>query len=211
VIDIVTEIWESSSMWPTWPATLLLIVVCGYWLLVVIGATTIEFLDFDFDLDGDVDGSILDLGFVPLRFLNLGSVPVMLWISIFSFSAWALSRWLSSEELSNTFVFTQHAPAMLRDFGIAVGVTKLLTEPLRGRFDPVEPNRAKQLIGQTCRITTGEATETFGEAEYLTEGSPLKLTVRISDGNLKKGDIATIVDYSSENNIYHVKLTTEEA
>ncbi len=208
-----TEFWEACISWPTWPATLLLLAVCGYWLLVIVGAVSLDFLDFDFDLDVDADvhGSLLDLGFVPLRFLNLGSVPVMLWVSVYAFATWVLSKWINSEALHQSFELAVDGPALLRDFGLGAIITKCITQPMRGKFDPVEPHSAKDLIGNTCTITTSEVTETFGEAEYITDGSPLKLKVRAVEGTLAKGDLATIVDFTPEKNIYFVKRIPEEA
>lgn len=207
------QLIEDCFSWPTLPATILLLLVCSYWLLFMIGALSLDFLDFDLDLDvdADLDGSLLDLGFVPLRFLNLGSVPVMLWISIFTFTVFVLSRSINSDGLHATFELATDGPAVLRDFGLAVIITKFITQPLRGRFDAVQPNLAKDLIGHICVITTSEVSETFGEAEYVTEGAPLKLKVRSTEQKLTKGDSAVIVEFTTENNIYLVKRAIEEA
>jgi hypothetical protein len=203
----VTQFIEACFSWPSFPATLLLLVVCGYWMLVMVGAMSIEILDFDldFDLDVDADASILQIGFVPLKWLNLGSVPTMLWISVFSFSAWVVSRLIDSPDPHAVFDWASDSRALIRDFGIAVFITKCVTQPLRGRFDPVEPNTIDQLIGSTCTVSTSQVTETFGEAVYATEGAPLKLMVRTIEGSLSKGDEAKIVDVLADKNIYIVQ------
>jgi len=213
----ILELLEPSLLWPTLPATVLLIVCCVYWLLVIVGAVTVDMLhiDFhDFHLDTDVDGSLLDLGFVPLRFLNLGRVPLMLWISVFALSAWGVSRLIISygglAEPHPHFVFSIDAPAIIRDSAIALAVTKVLTQPLRGIFDVIEPISAKELVGKTCVITTGEATPQNGEAQFATDGAPLSLNVRAVEGTLKKGELAEIFDYSPEENIYFVKRAKQE-
>ena len=102
------------------------------------------------------------------------------------------------------------AAAVFRNAGIAVLVTKVLTQPLRGKFDDVEPVKAKELIGGTCVITTGEANQKFGEAQFATEGAPLTLTVRAVEGSLAKGEQAEIVDFSPEENIYFVRSMNPE-
>ena len=84
-------------------------------------------------------------------------------------------------------------------------LTKIITQPLRGRFDPVEPNKAEDLVGQTCVVTTSEVTKTFGEAKLATEGAPLRLKVRNGDGTLHKGDFAVIVEVAPEDNTYFVE------
>jgi hypothetical protein len=86
----------------------------------------------------------------------------------------------------------------IRNFAIALVLTKLFTQPLRGKFDAEEPNAAADLIGQSCRIVTSEVNERFGQAEYATEGAPLKLNVRTRRAELTKGDAAVIVDFDPE-------------
>ena len=58
---------EGCFSWPSLPATVLLLLVCGYWCLVILGALDMDILDFDLDidLDADVDASILQVGFIP--------------------------------------------------------------------------------------------------------------------------------------------------
>ena len=204
------EFLQGCFSWPTWPATVLLLMVLVYWLLVIVGAVDLELLNFDFELDIDVGGSVLDLGFVPFRFLNLGSVPVMLWISICSSIAWLTTRLISVPEPHPTFDLAADGKALLRDFGIAIMATKFITNPLRGRFDPVEPNRAQDLIGRTCVVTTSEVTQSFGEAQFATEGAPLILNIRATEEQLTKGDVAKIVDFTPEKNIYYVMKSDRE-
>lgn len=189
--------------------SLLVLTVCGYWLLVMVGVLDLEIFDFDFDFDidadVDVDSSILHVGFIPLKWLNLGSVPTMLWMSVFALAAWMTSRLINSPIPHESFDWLTDGRAILRDLGIAILITKGVTQPLRGRFDPVEPNRARDMIGMTCRVTTSEVTGSFGEAEYATSGAPLKLTVRAIEKNLAKGDEALIVDFAPDQNVYFVK------
>ena len=163
---------EGCFSWPSLPATVLLLLVCGYWCLVILGALDMDVLDFDLDidLDADVDASILQVGFIPLKWLNIGSVPTMLWLSVFSLTGWMASRLMNSPTSHVNLDLATDGLAILRDMGIAVFLTKCLTQPLRGRFDPKEVNLAKDLIGGICKVTTSEVTESFGEAEYSTDG-----------------------------------------
>jgi len=84
-------------------------------------------------------------------------------------------------------------------------LTKVMTQPLRGRFDLVEPNKTEDLVGQTCVVTTSEVTETFGEAECATEGAALRLNVRNDKGDISKGDTVLITYFRSESNEYVVE------
>ena len=198
---------EGCFSWPSYPATLLLLAICGYWVLVVVGALDLDFLDidFDFDIDADIDSSILQFGFVPLKWLNLGSVPTMLWGSVFALAAWMTSRLFNSPVPHGSFEWLSDGQAILRDMGIAMLITKGVTQPLVGKFDVVEPNTAAKLIGSTCTVTTSEVTDSFGEARFATDGAPLKLTVRAENEPLAKGDQALIVAFDSETNSYLVK------
>ena len=200
---------ESCFSWPTLPASVLLLCICVYWLMMILGAVDLEFLDIDVDLDLDVnvdaDISVLQIGFVPLKWLNIGSVPTMLWGSIFAVVAWMVSRLWNSPLPHPTFEWTSDPLAIIRDFGVAAMLTKVITQPLRGRFDIVEPNKAEDLVGRTCVVTTSEVTETFGEAEFATEGAPLRLNVRNDRGDVSKGDTVLITYFRSESNVYVVE------
>lgn len=198
---------EGCFSWPSFPATVLVLLVCGYWCLVILGALDMEVLDFDldFDLDADADTSILQAGFIPLKWLNIGSVPTMLWLSVFAVSGWMVSRLINSPAPHPEFDLLADGQAILRDMGIAIFITKCLTQPLRGRFDPKAVNLARDLIGGSCQVTTSEVTDTFGEAEYSTGGAPLKLRVRTEEANLTRGDEAVIVGFQREQNVYLIK------
>jgi len=205
----VEQFIESCFSWPSWPASVLLLCVCVYWVLMIVGAVDLDFLDIDVDLDLDMDvdadPSILEFGFVPLKFLNIGSVPTMVWGSIFALVCWTVSRLWNSPLPHPSFEWTSDPLAIIRDFGVAAMLTKVITQPLRGRFDPVEPNKAEDLVGQTCIVTTSEVTEAFGEAEFATEGAPLRLKVRNGKGDISKGDTVLITYFRSETNEYVVE------
>lgn len=203
------EFAQNCFAWPSLPATVLLLAVCGYWLLVIAGAADVNFLDTELEVDLEAShGSILDLGFVPLRFLNLGTVPLMIWVSVFALAFWGTTR-----VIDGAAVYTQTADilqAVFRNAGIAVLATKLLTQPLRGRFLQQEPNTAEQLIGRTCVISAAEGAGPLGQAECPTGGAPLQLTVRSVDGVLTKGAAMQIVDFLPAENVYLVKRSSPE-
>ncbi len=53
-----TEFLSTTFSFPTVIFTVLLVVCCAYWLMVIVGALGIDALDFDFDgLDGAADGA----------------------------------------------------------------------------------------------------------------------------------------------------------
>jgi hypothetical protein len=195
------------------PATVLLLLVLLYWVLAILAGLELDFFDFDLDVDGTGDvESTLGLGFVALRFLNLGRVPLMIWLSVFALTYWLTSmlfdRLLDDpgrrEDLWYALQFG------VRDLAISIAATKLFTQPLRDKFEPVEPNPPEDLIGKPCVITTVEATEEFGQAQVKAEGAPLLLHVRTEQAALAKGDTAVIVDFDSKQNVYLVRKADPE-
>lgn len=191
--------------WPTLPFSVLLLAVCGYWLLVIAGAMDVELFDFDLDFDPGLDGheSFLDWGLVGLKWFNLGDVPLMVWMSAFALPAWIIST-IWDRNLADPAT-REIVVSVMRSAFVAVFAAKLLTQPLKGKLKHVEPNRIEELLGKTCVITTSEATPAFGQARYETEGAPLLLNVRTVEGAIGKGQIARIVDYSDELHIYYVR------
>ena len=197
---------------PILPATLLLILVALYWLMVIFGALTPDFLDWDVDLNGDlapdsVWDSVFGIGMGTLRFLNIGSVPIMLWTSMFALAFWLtamlLARPMPVESMTHVIV------AVLRNALIAVAATKLLTQPLRGRFDVVEPASGEELIDTVGEVTSFEVSPTSGQAIFPAAAAPLLLNVRSVDGCIDKGRRVRIVSYDAAMNIYHVELVDQ--
>lgn len=195
------------------PATVVLIVVMIYWSMAIVSG--LDFDLFDINLDIDADGaldSVTGFGFLVLRFLNIGRVPLMIWVSVFGLVFWLVSMLFSSlmdnpELRDQWFYASQYA---LRNLAIGVMFTKILTQPLRGKFDVVEPNRAEEMLGRECTVTSSSVDEAFGQAQYKTEGAPLNLHVRTRGESLAKGDRAVIVEYDRSQNIYYVARPKDE-
>ena len=197
-----------------------------YWLFVLTGAIGLDVFDFDLDLDIDADvdvdvdidadldvpsgqiGSMMSLGVVVLRFLNVGSVPVMLWFSIFSLALWTFTMILDNPAHHESMV--RGLLVLVRNGFFALVAVKALTQPLRGKFDPVEPTKPEDLIGQTCVITTTEVSETFGQGRHEMEAAPLLLNVRSTDTSLTKGDLAVIVGFDPHQHTYSVEKANQE-
>jgi len=178
----------------------LLALACVYWLFVILGAFDIDLFDFDLDFDVD-DGSALDLGLVPLRFLNLGDIPIMIWGSLFSLSFWFVAA-LTFNQWADRAAENPWSIVLGSGF-IALIATKLLTNPLRGKFTTKPPNTVEDMLGRECRLTA-ETTDTFGQAEVTTDAAPLRLNVRTHEGTLAKGTTVRIVDFDQEKHVYFV-------
>ncbi|MBX3439703.1 MAG: hypothetical protein KF861_19595, partial [Planctomycetaceae bacterium] len=78
---------------PTVIPTVLLGFVCLYWVSMILGGLDLDILDLDIHLEPGTEGheSFLDWGLVGLKWFNLGHVPFMIWMSVFSLTAWLMS------------------------------------------------------------------------------------------------------------------------
>ncbi len=202
MIDIV----ETYFQWPVLPFSILLCLVCAYWLLVILGGIDMDAIDFDLDLDADMDASVTDLGMLGLKWLNLGEVPVMLWLSIVSLAAWVVTMVFDRDMVNPTF--QQNAVAIARSLGIGILVAKLLTNPMRGKLRTKQPNTVQDMLGRTCSVITSEVTPKFGNGIcHVEDGAPLRLNIRTFEGSIPKDAVVQIVDFSPETGIYYVKET----
>lgn len=219
-----TELLQTCVVGGNVIPTTLLCLFLVYWLFVLTGTVGMDLFDFDldFDIDADVDAdvdfdlggtggsfnSMLSTGVIALKFLNIGNVPIMLWASLFSLSLWTLTMLL--DDPSHHESMLREAMILIRNGFFALIFAKALTQPLRGRFEPIEPNRPRDLVGTTCAITTSEVTETFGQAQHEAQGAPLLLNVRTTAEPLAKGDLAVIVAFDPHQRVYFVEKSDQE-
>jgi hypothetical protein len=230
------ELFETCISGANLGPTVLLGMVVLYWLFVIVGVFGLDLFDFDFDLDtdvgdvgdigdvsGDFDGDLdadvtpggastaLSFGAIVLKSVNIGKVPLMVWLSAFALSMWLITvLWdkpATHEDLGRELVI------LFRNTVLAVMAAKLLTQPLRGQFEDVEAQHAKDLVGRACAVTTPELTDENGQIRCDTGAAPLLLNARTKKESepLKKGDSAVIVGYQRDQGIYYVeKAQTEE-
>ncbi|WP_417381296.1 hypothetical protein [Gimesia sp.] len=204
------EIIKASLEWPTLPVTILLGICLLYWISVILGFMELDLLDFDLDFEIGTDGpSFLDFGFIGLRFLNIGEVPVMLWLSIFSLTMWMLSINFDAGVKINSAL--DYLPLAIRNIGISLVVTKLITQPFKGYFQFTPPNQIETLLGKSCVVTSTTVTDRFGQGELKTEGAPLKLHIRAEDETIQKGDLVRLADYNSEKQVFYVVKISQES
>ncbi len=204
------ELVEMYFQWPVLPFSVLLCLVTGYWLMVILGGIDMDMFDIDLDLDfdTDVDASVTDLGMLGLKWLNIGEVPFMMWLSLVALASWTV-----------TMIFDRHLVnpstqeiviAIGRSLGFGILAAKILTNPVRGKLRVKEPNTVQDMLGRTCSVVTSEVTPNFGNAICQVEdGAPLRLNVRTTEGSIPKDAIVQIVDFSPETGIYYVQETGE--
>jgi hypothetical protein len=204
----ITAFVENCFSGPVLPASLLLLLVTAYWLLVIVTGMGLDMMDFDLDLDTDSIDSVLDFGVTGLRFFNFGRIPIMIWGSVFSLCFWTISMLL--DHPSHRVAWPICGLMLLRNFVLTMGATKLLTHPLVGLFKSKRTLTREDLIGRWCIITTLEVTDQFGQAKIETDGAPLLLNVVNTDEELVKGDVAEVVDFDPHRNVYIVTKSNSE-
>ena len=194
--------------WPTIPMTVVLLICCAYWMLVMVGLMDLDTFDFDFSVDAEPVFGGTGVGFLSLRMLNLGNVPVMLWLSFFSLSGWLIS--MGIDRLPRPESWEARLVAIGRNTALALVATKILTNPLRGRFDPKEPNRVVDLLGRTGVVVSGEVNSESGQLRVETNAAPLLLNVMCRSGVIPKHSQARLIGYETEVRQYIVEIVPEE-
>lgn len=184
------EFVDAALGFPAVLFTFLLVVVVGYWLLVLLGALDIEALDFD--ADGDALGGI-----------GFAGVPVTVTASLLIAIAWFVS-------LVGTVLFSGvlllAILALLVALAVAWIATRLLVMPLRKLF-PSGPEASRaDFVGSVCVIRTGRVSETFGQAEVTAaDGSSAIIQVRQTGSDaFKSGTAALIYDYDADGEFFWV-------
>lgn len=204
-----TLFFEHCFTMPVLPSTLLVLLIVAYGVLVILGALDFELFDFDLDFDADADvGAFSSIGFVTLKFLNVGDLPVMIWLCIYGLVWWVLSLilWMVFDQNS---VDPRTTLLLGRNIVVSMLLTKFLTQPLANIFAKPSRHLPEDLIDRECEISTFRATEDFGQAKCQTEAAPLILDVKVREGELSKGQRALIIDYDSESRIYYVVAASE--
>ncbi|GAA2493408.1 hypothetical protein [Winogradskya humida] len=181
--------FEAVLSFPTVVFTPLLVVVIGYWLVVIVGGA-----------DPDGDGAADDGGGF-LGFLGLGGVPASVVLSLLVVFAWFGS-------LAGTELLDMIPVALVLAGAVAAAwiLTKVAVMAVK-RFLPTgpEPSRA-DFIGLTCVIRTGRVTRTFGQAEvHSPDGSSAIVQVRqAGDDDLRAGTTALLYDVDPEGEFFWV-------
>lgn len=219
---VVAEFIQACTQSPVNLAlSVMLVLILLYWIIVILGAVGLDSLDLDLDLDGepdidvdlDVDSetSVLHAGVGTsiLRFFNIGTVPVLILLSVFVLALWSIGV-ISYPWVGNWSILLQVLVLVPFSAG-ALLLTKLLTAPIAVLFRKMkEQEEAEQkldLIGKRCMIVSLTATHKHGQAEVQTDGAPLRLNVVTADNAsvLNKGDEAVLVAKDGTRGVYTIR------
>jgi hypothetical protein len=165
------EFLNATATFPTVLFTAGLMVVVGFWLLVLLGVA-----DHD-GFDGDVDTDALSLGGVPV------SVSASMLIALSWFFSLAGSVLLARTGMPSALLHLLGVVLLFASVIASWCMTRLLVRPLAKLF-PDEPGPSRQdFIGLTCTIRTGRVDADFGQAEVAArDGSTAVVQVRQNDG-----------------------------
>ena len=169
--------------------TPLLVIVIGYWLVVIAGGA---------DPDGD-GGEGAGGGFAGL--LGLGGAPAPVVLSLFVAVGWFAA--LAGQQLLGGLPGWLLLVAALV---IAWVLSRLAALALRRLWPArVEPSRA-DFLGLTCVIRTGRVTRTFGQAEvHAPDGSSAVVQVRqAGHDDLRAGTLALLFDVDPDGEFFWV-------
>ncbi|MEU8246426.1 hypothetical protein [Nonomuraea sp. NPDC048916] len=176
-----SEFLDVVLSFPTVIFSFLLVVVIGYWVIVVTGL---------FDLD-EADAA----------WLGLGGAPAGITVSLLVALAWLLS--LIGGQLVSGPALT--VVPVVAAAGAWVCVRAALA-PLRRLVPEPRVHSRGDFVGQMCVIRTGEATSDFGQAEVTaSDGSSAVVQVRTTgQDRLARGDDALIFDYDADGEFFWV-------
>jgi len=200
---------RAISSFPTSLFSLLLVVVVGYWVLVLAGGIGHGGHHIDGGTGGGTGGHGGHHGFGGLqRALGLGGVPITVAVSLVIAFAWFSA--LAGDQLR------QGGNGGLLLLGATAGGwlgARVLVWPLRRIMPaPVPPPSRRDFVGRACVIRTGRVGPDFGQAEVRAEdGAAAIVQVRQSTeeargvgSTLTAGAAALIYDYDAEGEFFRV-------
>ncbi|NES14445.1 MULTISPECIES: DUF1449 family protein [Micromonospora] len=189
----------AALSFPTVLFSFLLVVVVGYWLLVLTGVFD---LGEDLDVHGVPGGILAGLGF--------GGLPSAIVFSLLVGVAWFVS--LAGSALLDGFGFGAGAriavslAVLLAALLCAWLVTRLVAVPLSRLFPAGSEASRHAFVGRLCVIRTGQVTGDFGQAEVTAaDGSSAVVQVRQHRAEpLRAGSSALIYDYDPDGEFFWV-------
>jgi len=188
------------------------IFVVMYWIISLLTGLGLDALDFDLDFDADTDvggfDGFLGIGLVPLRWLNLGTVPLMVWLTFLAVAFFgasiAVAQWKPLENASTADIATR----VLLNLVAGLAITKIITQPMRNWFkeDFFESADVVGLNG-TTRITTDP---TRGKVFIERSAGDLFSEARTAGESIPNGTRVTVVGYDSDQKVYIVAALPSE-
>ena len=213
------EIWNLAISPQVLPLTILLVPVALYWLLNVLGAVDLDFLDVDLDThaahsaDGHHDSSSHDSWFHgALRFVNATDVPVMIVLSVLVILLWACAMIGNLCFNAQQSGMTGGIIAVAALFS-AVILTRFVVAPMKPFFRLIRADDEKHppVVGRTGTVRTAWVDERTGQVEIQMQGAPLLINARIATGtsSLPRNTEVIVIANDPETGIYTVRSLSD--
>lgn len=211
------EIWNLAISPQVLPLTILLVPVAIYWLLNVLGAVDLDFLDVDFDTHGHHHHDHHDTSHVSwlhgaLRLVNATDVPVMIVLSILVILLWACTMignlWFNAQQSGLT-----GGIIVIAALAASVVLTRFVVAPLKPFFRLIRADDEKHppVVGRTGVVRTAWVDERSGQVEIEMQGAPLLLNARVAAGtfSLPKNTEVIVISHDPETGIYTVRSLSD--
>lgn len=181
--------------------TIGLIIMCLYWMMVIVGAFDIDTLDFDFDGESN-----LNVGFSKslLEWFNIGEVPIMILISLSMLSMWFMSM-CGSFFLGQTLGGILNIAAFFAYLVISFMVTKIISTPLKSLFKSMKNQDEKvKIVGNFGTALSDLIPGKKGQIEISKTGQSIKVMALLdeSSSDVHKQDQVIVV--KQEGDLYRV-------
>ncbi|MFF2087285.1 hypothetical protein ACFVVM_26225 [Nocardia sp. NPDC058176] len=189
------EFLAAVVSFPTALFSFALLVVIGYWLVVLVGGTEVD--AFDGGESGSTVGGFDALGLsgVPVTVAVTGLVALSWFASLVGTVA------IGALGLAGIAAIVAGCAVLLVAVVAAVAGTRLVVIPLRRFFRHGPAPSLQDFVGRMCVVRTGRVDEEFGQAELTADdGSSAVIQVRQSalhaaTAPLTQGDSAVVYDY----------------
>lgn len=212
-------------------ATTLLCIIIVYWLIVLIGAIDMDFLDFDLDIDTpdiDVDMPDVEIGSpdvevdadidaqpsvssegVPvmhsiLSFFNIGKMPFMVYLTFLILPLWLITVNINHYLGNHSFLLSLgiFVPTLI----VSLFIAKYLTWPFVKIFQKLdESNKPVEIVGKICKLVLPASKEQIGQAEINIKGSSILIYVKTYKNPLEKGKTALVIQQHQSKDYYIVE------
>lgn len=205
-----SEFGEIALGYPTVVLSVLLLVAVVFWLLSLVGLVA-DTGDLEVDTGDPGPGALSDL----LAFLRLDGAPVTLTLTVWTLMSWfccfVTASALGLDAPDSVATVALATAVLLASVVVGLLPTVALARPLaRGvrRLDS-GTSSGTDVLGRTCRVTTGRVTEDFGQAVVtLADGTTDMVQVRTAPGaagGLGYDSVALLLEYDASQRTYLVQ------
>lgn len=210
-LEDVRDVLSASIELPTLVFTALLAIAACMWLLSLVGAIDVEI---------DAADGLLDDALEPL---NLSEVPATVLLTVFALTGWFLSVLasiflLDAPHGNGGTVSVVGAIAIgVASAIIAIGCVAWLSPRLALVFVTTTAPSKRELLGRIAEIRSATVTESAGRGEASwPDGTVSTVDLRttagtsVESGELKRGDMALIVDWDEKSDNFFVDRVPAE-